>query len=69
MGDTDIIAFHRDIPPFRAKRMNYLNFPELLRRSKIAPPGVRTLPDVADIPDLTGQSTEELPEFFDPDGV
>ena len=30
MGDTDIIGFHRDIPPFRAKRMNYLNFPELV---------------------------------------
>ena len=53
MGDTDIIGFHRDIPPFRAKRMNYLNFPELVRRSKIAPPGVRTLPDVADIPSTT----------------
>jgi hypothetical protein len=49
--------------------MNYLNFPELVRRSRIEPPSVRTLPDVADIPDLTGQSDEELPEFFDPDGV
>jgi len=68
MGDTDIIGFHRDTPPFRAKRMNYLNFPELVRRSKIAPPGVHTLPEVADIPDLTGQSETELTEFFDPDG-
>ena len=69
MGDTDTIGFHRDIPPFRAKRMNYLTFPVLVRRSKIAAPGVHTLPDVADIPELTGQSEGELPEFFDPDGV
>ena len=69
MGDTDIIGFHRDIPPFRAKRMNYRNFPELVGRSKIAPPQVSRLPDVADIPDLTGQSEGELSEFFDPDGV
>ena len=67
MGDEDTIGFHRDIPPFRAKRMNYLNFPELVRRSRIDPPGVHMLPGVADIPDLTGQSEGELPEFFDPD--
>jgi len=69
MKDTDIIGFHRDIPPFRAKRMNYLNFPEHLRRSKIAPPQVKPLPDVGDIPDLGGQSPPEMPEFFDPDGA
>ena len=40
-----------------------------VRRSRIEPPGVHMLPDVADIPDLTGQSAEELPEFFDPDRV
>jgi len=49
--------------------MNYLNFPELVRRSGIAPPGVHTLPDVTDIPDLNGQTEGELLEFFDPDGV
>ena len=69
MGDTDIIGFHRDIPPFRAKRMNYLNFPELVRRTRIPAPQVNLLPDVADIPELNGQTEGELPEFFDPDGV
>ena len=69
MGDTDTIGFHRDIPPFRAKRMNYLNFPELVRRSRIEPPGVHTLPDAADILDLTEQAPTETQVFFDPDGV
>ena len=64
MGDTDIIGFHRDIPPFRAKRMNYLNFPELVGRSRIEPPQVNPLPDVADIPELTGQTEGELPAVF-----
>ena len=48
--------------------MNYLNFPELVGRSKIEPPECQTLPDVADIRGLTGHSEGELPEFFDPDG-
>ena len=30
---------------------------------------MHTLPDVADIPDLNGQTEGELPELFDPDGV
>ena len=50
MGDTEIIGFHRDIPPFRAKRGNYLNFPNILRRPKIAPPQVKPLPDVGSRP-------------------
>ena len=67
MGDSDIIGFHRDIPPFRAKRMNYLNFPELVGRSKIAPPPVSQLPEVPDIPDLAASLSADIPEFFDPD--
>jgi hypothetical protein len=56
-----------DIPPFRAKRMNYLNFAHLVRRSKIPPPPVRRLPAVSDIPELTGQSHAHMPVFLDPD--
>ena len=66
MGDTDIIAFHRDIPPFRAKRMNYLDLVRRIRGSRL--PSVDPLPGMADIPDLAGQSELALTEFFDPDG-
>ena len=69
MGDSEIIGFHRDIPPFRQKRMNYLNFPQLLRRSKIPPPPVHFLPSVPDIPDLSATQQPEMPEFFDPDVI
>jgi type IV secretory pathway TraG/TraD family ATPase VirD4 len=68
MGDTQIIGFHRDLAPFRADRMNYLNFAELVRRSKIQAPPVFALPAVPDIPELTEPATSEMPEFFDPDG-
>ena len=67
MGDSQIIGLHRDIPPFRAQRMNYLNFPQLLRRSKIPAPPVHQLPAVSDIPDLAVQSHFHMPVFLDPD--
>ena len=67
MGDTEIIGFHRDLPPFRANRMNYLNFPELVRRSKIASPPVFALPAVPDIPELEEGTLTDIPEFIDPD--
>ena len=69
MGDSQIIGFHRDIPPFRAKRMNYLNFPALLRRSRAPAPPVLTLPSAPDIPDLTSKENQDMPEFFDPDMI
>jgi hypothetical protein len=69
MADDEIIGFHRDVPPFRAKRMNYLNFPELVRRSKLAPPPVHQLPAAPDIPDLPGHSSPDEPEFIDPDAA
>jgi hypothetical protein len=67
MGDSQIIGLHRDIPPFRAQRMNYLNFAHLLRRSKIPAPPVHQLPAVSDIPDLAVQSHFYMPVFLDPD--
>jgi hypothetical protein len=47
--------------------MNYLNFPELVRRSKLAPPPVHQIPAAPDIPDLAGQLSADEPEFIDPD--
>jgi type IV secretory pathway TraG/TraD family ATPase VirD4 len=69
MGDSEIIGLHRDIPPFRQTRMNYLNFPQLLRRSKIPPPPVHRLPEVPDIQDIPAESHLHIPEFFDPDVI
>jgi type IV secretory pathway TraG/TraD family ATPase VirD4 len=67
LKDNEIIGLHRDIPPFRGHRMNYLNFPELVSRSQIPAPQASPVPDVPDIPDLSEQSREPAQEFIDPD--
>lgn len=43
MKDTDIIGFHRNLPPFRAKRLDWRDFPELVRRRHITAPVVPDL--------------------------
>ena len=70
MGDSDIIGFHRDLPPFRAIRMNYLNFPELVGRSRIAPPPVHQASGTFRISRISRNGAKaSVPEFFDPDGT
>ena len=44
MADEDIIGFHRRMPPFRAKRMDWRDFPELAKRRGIRPPQLPALP-------------------------
>jgi len=38
MEDSDIIVFHHNLPPFRARRMNWLEHPVLRDRQAKAPP-------------------------------
>jgi type IV secretory pathway TraG/TraD family ATPase VirD4 len=44
MRDEDIIGFHRRLPPFRAKRMDFRNFPLFRHRSQIPAPKPAKLP-------------------------
>jgi type IV secretory pathway TraG/TraD family ATPase VirD4 len=48
MKDEDIIGFHRLLPPFRAKRMDWRNFPSLVLRQAMPAPQLAMLPDLAD---------------------
>jgi hypothetical protein len=47
LRDDDIIGFYRLLPPFRAKRMDWRNFPSLTLRQAIPAPQLVTLPDLA----------------------
>jgi hypothetical protein len=38
MDDWDIIVFHHNLPPFRARRMNWMEHPILRQREAKAPP-------------------------------
>jgi type IV secretory pathway TraG/TraD family ATPase VirD4 len=70
MKDEDIIGFHKNIPPFRAKRMDWRRFPLLVQRQMIPPPELSPLPtrDLA-LP-LLGQVVPAFPDgFIDPDRI
>jgi type IV secretion system protein VirD4 len=43
LRDTDIIGFHRNLPPFKAHRLDPRDFPFILRRRAIPPPAVTKL--------------------------
>jgi len=48
LGDTDIIGFHRNLPPFRAHRMDWRRFPLLVKRQRFPPPPLPLLPPLAE---------------------
>jgi type IV secretory pathway TraG/TraD family ATPase VirD4 len=50
MEDEEIIAFHHNLPPIHATRMDWRDYPELMRRRNLTPDPVAPLPPVADIP-------------------
>jgi hypothetical protein len=48
LADEEIIGFHRLLPPFRAKRMDWRQYPILVQRRAIHPPQLATLPKLHD---------------------
>ncbi len=49
MEDEDIIVFHHNLPPFRARRMNWLEHPILRQRRAMPPPKLSGLPALTPI--------------------
>jgi type IV secretory pathway TraG/TraD family ATPase VirD4 len=64
LSETEIIGIHRNLKPFRAKRMDWRDFPHLAARTKTAPP---PLPELAPSPEIPPLSHANEPEFFDID--
>jgi type IV secretory pathway TraG/TraD family ATPase VirD4 len=68
LKDEDILGFHRLLPPFRAKRMDWRHFPVLLERQAIPPPYLSVLPELTEqLPTLTPHSNGQLNGYLDPD--
>jgi hypothetical protein len=67
--DEDIIAFHRLLPPFRAKRMDWRRLPILVQRQAMTPPQLFALPHLEErLPALVLQRGAHFPNgFIDPD--
>jgi type IV secretion system protein VirD4 len=49
MNDEDIIVFHHNLPPFLARRMNWLEHPVLRKRKAMEPPPLSALPPLTPI--------------------
>jgi type IV secretion system protein VirD4 len=49
MEDFDVIVFHHNLPPFKARRMNWLEHPVLGDRQAKAPPKLSPLPPLTSI--------------------
>jgi hypothetical protein len=57
-----------ELPPFRAKRMDWRHFPLLKERQAMPPPELSPLPELAEtLPILTPQSNGQLSGFINPD--
>ncbi len=69
MKDDDILGFHRRLPPFRAKRMDWRHFPHLIQRKKMRPPELPALPQLeAVMPNRAVESIVQLEQgYIDPD--
>jgi hypothetical protein len=65
MRDEDIIGFHRRLPPFMGKRMDWRRFPALRQRHNLPPPTLQALPKLEINISPQKQSTTSL--YIDPD--
>jgi hypothetical protein len=70
LGDEDVIGFHRRLPPFQARRMDWRHFGELKARQRLPVPALPTLPVLSRIPSPAWQGYEPVASpYFDPDAL
>jgi type IV secretion system protein VirD4 len=69
MKDEDIIGFHRHLPPFTLKRVDWRHHTTLQQRRSIKAPQLPPLPQIADIPEHPGGDRTSQPNalYIDPD--
>jgi type IV secretion system protein VirD4 len=61
LRDEEIIGFHRRLPPFKARRLDWRCFPLLAQRKHIPPPKLSDLPELEEKPlDRAGQKPEPV---------
>jgi len=65
MKDEEVIILTRDLPPFKAYRVDWRDFPQLVTRTGIPPPALSPLPEVSEIRPLADGQTP-LPLRYSP---
>jgi type IV secretion system protein VirD4 len=66
MDDPDVIVFHHNLPPFRARRMNWLEHSILTQRQAMKPPARSPLPPLTRIA-LRSLHTRVSDDLINPD--
>ena len=70
LGDEEVIGFHRRLPPFQAKRMDWRRFGELAKRRDIAAaPALPVLPRLEEHGPVAHWKSAEKGAYIDPDMV
>ena len=69
LGDEEIIGFHRNLPPFRARRMDWRHFGLLRERQRRAAPRLSALPALARTTNAWQRQEPVASPYFDPDGM
>jgi type IV secretion system protein VirD4 len=67
LRDEEIICFHRRLPPFQIRRMDWRQHPELKQRRSIPVPQLSPLPQIADLPGEIVQTFRFPQGYIDPD--
>lgn len=67
LTDEEIIGFHRRLPPFRARRMDWRRFPILQQRRLLSAPRLTALPELKRLPRTDWKRTELISGYLDPD--
>ena len=67
LKDNEIIGFHRNLPPFRARRMDWRRLPSLAQRQRIPAPELLSLPPLESLPSTARQKGQGIRTYIDPD--
>src|SRR5207245_581943 len=67
LKDDEVLGFHRRLPPFKMKRVEWWRYPMLKKRRTIPPPQLPILPQIATIPDVPTNSMHTTNGYVDPD--
>jgi type IV secretory pathway TraG/TraD family ATPase VirD4 len=68
LRDEEIIGFHRLLPPFKARRMDWREHPILTNRHGLTPPLLAKLPPLGKrAPTTIWESSRYAHSFVDPD--
>ncbi len=68
LKDDEVIGFHRNLPPFQMKRIDWRQYPDWKQKRSIPAPILTNLPELEEIPMLQGKKTFS-DAYIDPDAI